>query len=206
MASTQFVADSANSLDNFINAGLDELHELLVEAHGSDFYESSATLSQSNGVYALPSDFFHFYALHMTIDGERVELRKYNRKQRNALRATSNGALYMYRMQGSNIRIEPTPPSTAVVVLDYAPARALLTQASDTVNFPNGWEQYAVLHAAIACKQKEESDPTILVGKLQKMEARIREAATARDSGEPERVTDVTEPYVGGHPRFDWGE
>ena len=54
-----------------------------------------------------------------------------------------------------------------------------------------GWEEYAVIDAAIKCLEKEESNVETLMRDKEMMRVRIGDVAIERDAGTPFRVTDV---------------
>ena len=69
--------------------------------------------------------------------------------------------------------------------------------ASDTVNYPNGWEKYVVLYAAIQALLKEESNVTALRAELEAVEREIERAKESRDYAAPKQVVDldVADPW-----------
>jgi hypothetical protein len=56
---------------------------------------------------------------------------------------------------------------------------------------PNRWEEYIVVRAAIEMLRKEESDISALSQERERLEARIRTAATNRDASGPKRIADT---------------
>jgi hypothetical protein len=64
----------------------------------------------------------------------------------------------------------------------------------------NGWEEYAVITAAIKCLQKEESDTMPLMQEKAIQLKRIEDVAQNRDVGDPGRITFVN----GGHTEWWW--
>ncbi len=55
-----------------------------------------------------------------------------------------------------------------------------------------GWEEYVVVDAAIKCKEKEESDASVLAAQKAELRARIVAASKNRDASEPAKVVDRT--------------
>ena len=66
-----------------------------------------------------------------------------------------------------------------------------LTQIDACFDGVNGWEEYAVLSAAIKCMQKEESDPTELRNEKMEMEQTLTNMAEDRDASFATQVQDV---------------
>lgn len=54
-----------------------------------------------------------------------------------------------------------------------------------------GWEEYIVIDAAIKCKDKEESDVTVLAARKVEKKKEIEGISANRDTGAPARVADV---------------
>lgn len=206
MTGSSFVTDAATSIDAFINAGMDELYDLIIDAYGEDYFISSAALTTASGnsLYALPSDFGKLRGVDLPYGGETVALKRFEFEERNAYKASANtGQVPRYRLEGSNIRLYPAPNSVMAGTLWYIPARALLVNGTDAVNFPNGWEELGVVSAAVRCKEKEESDISGLLVLKDALSQRIKSAATPRDAGEPTKAVDADAPYRGGFPW--WG-
>ena len=205
MVGSLFVTDS--ELTAFLNASLDELYDLVLQKFGDDYYVSSSSITTVAGTssYALPSGFYKLLGVDLTIGGEVRDLKRFEFKERN-LHRNSTGLVGptdapRYRLEGSNLRLYPAPQSVMSGTLWYVPQRTQLSSGSDTVDFPGGWEEYAVIDAAIKALVKEESDPAALIAAKADMLRRIEQAATNRDAGEPERVADV-QVYDG----FVWGD
>lgn len=189
-----FLADSATSLDAFINEGVQRLHEKLVEAYGEEYASSSASLTCTGSAsdVALPSDFFKLYGVDMPVGGVTRTLRPFMRAERNALRynAPSWDSVPKYSLVGSYIRFLPIPPACTATIY-YAPTTTLLATGTDTVNFPNGWERYVVLYAAIQALMKEESDVRDLRFELEKLERDLDAIKENRDAAFPRQVVDL---------------
>jgi hypothetical protein len=64
-------------------------------------------------------------------------------------------------------------------------------ELTGTINFPNGWERYVVLYAAIQAMLKEESDVRALQGELAKMDAQLDEIIENRNVAEPMQAIDI---------------
>jgi hypothetical protein len=192
--SSAFVSDTATSLDAWINEGAQELHDLLVTHDGDEYAASSTSFSTVVGTsdYSLPTDFLKLLAVDWASNGRQIDLKKFELKERNAYRSQLASALLLprYRLAGNSIRLYPAPTVVTTVTVWYVPALTVLVNGADTVNFPNGWERYAVLHAAIACLKKEESDARPLEGELATLRGHIIATASNRDAGAPPSAVD----------------
>ena len=189
-----FIADSATSIDAFINEGVQRLHEKLVEAYGEEYVSSSGslTLTGSASDVALPTDFLKLYGVDLSSGGSTRTLRPFMRAERNAYRHASPSweTIPRYSLVGAYIRFLPIPAAGTATIY-YAPTVALLANAGDTVNFPNGWERYVVLYAAIQCLAKEESDTRDLRMELENLERDLDTIKENRDAAFPRQVVDL---------------
>jgi hypothetical protein len=69
MVGSSFVADTATSLDAWLNEGAQILHDKLVEAYGSEYLEKSTTATTTTATdYALPSDFYKLLGVDLLDD------------------------------------------------------------------------------------------------------------------------------------------
>lgn len=193
-----FISDS--ELDQWLNEGVQELHDLLTNSF-QDYSVSTATFNTVAGQsdYALatiaPAGLLKLRALDATINGRYRTVRRYNVQDRNKYRLV--GQLFgrlacpRYALQGTNLSLLPPPSAVHAMTITYTPEAALLVNGTDAVNFPNGWEQFVVLHAAACCLEKEESDSRVLRGLQENLRARIEQNAADRDSGQPAQAVDI---------------
>lgn len=213
MVGSTFIADSATGIDRWINEGAQKLHQMLVEAFGSDYMETRAQVTmQFDGTGTLPTQFFRLLGVEMVVGGQTYTLKRYNRQERNAYsNASPYSSLPLYKLTGDNssvggrvIKFLPASaaPSTAVIYVLYAPqfeARnimgtltgTLLSATTDTVNFENGWERYIVLYTAIQMLKKEESDTRDLEKEFEACRQEIMASAENRDADQPPSAVDA---------------
>jgi len=206
MVGSSFVADTATSLDAWLNEGAQILHDKLVEAYGSEYLEKSTTATTTTATdYALPSDFYKLLGVDLLVQGATVTLQPYMRPERNfrSSQLLAYNYLPRYLLTGSNLRLTPAPQSGQTLTIWYVPPLQvlqngsgstyinLLTNTNDTINFPNGWERYVVLYAAIQAMLKEESDVRALQGELAKMDMQLDEIIENRNVSEPMQATDI---------------
>ena len=189
-----FVADTATSLDAWINEGVQQLHEKLIEAYGADYLEKSTTFTTTGtDNVSLPADFFKLLGVDMNLAQGVATLSAYSRGERNAFRnaTVSYRSLPQYKLSGSLLRLLPTPPTGTTGTIWYVPVATVLVSGSDTVDFPNGWERYVVLYAAIQAMLKEETDTSGLERQLGLLEEKLKSIIENRDAGQPMHATDV---------------
>jgi hypothetical protein len=206
-----FIADDANGIYAFINEGVQKLQELLVKAYGGEFLETSTTFSTVAGTtdYNLPTDMLAFYGIDMAMGGAEFALLPYSRGERNLFKNQSVIGSWRsrprYKLSGKAtgvVRLLPAPDGVYTCRIWYAPSATLLTAGTDTVNFPNGWERYVVVYAAIQMLMKEESDTRELRIELDKMEDELREIAERRNADQPAHATDVESVEIDDPARY----
>lgn len=208
MVNSNFVADA--EMYQYLNEGVQKLHEKLVDAYGDEYIASEHwlesfatdpfTAEPSTTDLVLPSDFFKLYEVNLwpgstpgPIGGDCQTLLPFNAMERNTIRREFV-SMHRYRvMYGGDaspfLRILPAP--TSAVTIRYAPVRALIASGSSEVNFINGWERYVVLYTAIQCLNKEESDTRTQQGELAKMEAELEAIKHDIDAGSPKSAVDM---------------
>jgi hypothetical protein len=168
---SQFIPDS--DLVVMLNDSLSELYDLLVGAYADYFHKSyDLTTVQGQDTYPLPSDFYKLTGVDETISSRPCPLKKYEFAERGNYR--------------------PINRSGTPIKLWYIPAFTKLALDTDTFDGINGWEEYAVIDTAIKMKDAEESDVSVLSGRLAKLGKRIEALAPSRDASAPSRIIDVS--------------
>lgn len=195
MVNSAFISDTAVSLDAWINKGLQLIHEKLVEAYGDEYLESSSTFTTaaSAETYLLPAGFLKLIDIELQLNGQWTSLKKYQRPEANAYRSANlrGDRLPRYRLSGANVRLLPVPANGIAGRIWYVPTHTVLVNGADTVDLPNGWEEYAVLYAAKVALGKEESDISAVERELGVLDTRLDQIKLDRDMGQPNQVVDV---------------
>ena len=206
MESSNFVSDI--EVQTYINGSITELHDLLIQVYGQDYYVSSNTFTTTAGTdtYALSTsagaDFYKLRGMDAKLNGsDFFTLSPFNFNERNIRQEGSLSnvlgiANLRYRLVGSNIIFTPTPDANTEIRVWFVPTAQQFsssTPATSTTTYDdfNGYAEYVVIDAAIKCLQKEESDVSVLLGQKAAMKRRIEEAANNRDAGHPLTVSDV---------------
>tara|TARA_R100001163_G_scaffold63972_1_gene57049 strand:- start:375 stop:1142 length:768 start_codon:yes stop_codon:yes gene_type:complete len=211
MESNDFVSDT--EVQTYINSGISELHDILIQTYGQDYYVSSSTFNTVAGTDSYPihsstsgpniSNFYKLRGVDAKINGsDFFTLRPFNFNERNLYQNSGSPGRILgfanirYRMVGGNIIFTPEPDGSTEVRIWFIPTAQQFdsaTPATSTTTFAdiNGYAEYVVIDAAIKCLQKEESDVTILMQQKMLMKRRIEEAANNRDAGSPLSVTDI---------------
>lgn len=194
MPSSGFVSDS--ELDAWINEGVQQLHEKLVEAYGTDYVEKSSNFTcNGSSDITLPSDFFKLHGVDLNYNSGVMTLQPYMTAERNAYRniaPASYRRVPAYKLSGlTTLRILPAPATGTTGVLWYSPVATVLVNGSDTYECINGWERYIVLYAAIQMLAKEESDTSTLERQMAMLEDKLKSIIENRDSGAPRHAIDT---------------
>jgi hypothetical protein len=203
MPSTQFVTDTANSLDAFINEGIQKLHDKLIEAYDSDYVEKSQAFTYvANQDVSLPTDFYKLLGVDLNYGAGVVTLNKYNRRERNSYKNINAlglfGPMPSYKLTSVGglagtgaLRFLPQPAAGSTGVIWYSPQATVLVAGGDTVNVPGGWERYIVAYAAMCCLDKEESDSSQQMKLLADMDQEFKAIINNRDASQPTQSVDV---------------
>ncbi len=111
-----------------------------------------------------------------------------------------------YRMMGNNLNIIPTPAGNQQVRLWYAPKLPALLADSDlsTIGY-SGWLRYPIVRAAKYALDKEESDTSKLDAELGFLKLRIEQAASNRDIGIPDTISNTRQDPIYGGGGFGGG-
>lgn len=193
MVGSSFVADAATGLDAWINEANQKLYGMVVGALGEDYYTVTSSFTTASGQtdYPLPATLYKLLGVDLYYNGQWRSLLPYNRAERNVFRELRVERLPRYSVIGSNLRLYPEPSAGLSGSMLYVPEATTLTAGADTVSYPNGWEKYIVIDAAIQALLKEESSVTALVQERERIEREIESAKESRDMAFPKRAIDV---------------
>ena len=208
-----FIADS--ELISWINVYKREYEDLLVRTFGADYSATSTTFSatantENYNLSALTGGtFYKLMGLDVADSSSPTgyrDVKAFNFHDRNkmflpntVLPVQNNGEV-RYRVWGQNLMLRPVPTGTVTMKLWWTPQSTALSLTSDTFDDVNGWSELIVLDAAIAMKDKEESDTSVLQMDRQRMVQRITEMAPNRDAGDPHTIADVQGRIDNGFP------
>lgn len=204
-----FVTDA--EINGWLDLGLSELHDILATKF-EDYFESSDSITTVSGTsdYNLASDFYKMLSVDRVAGGIRYTIPRYMNTERNRRQAISAFYPfygYEYRVIGAKIRFIPTPGAADSIEYAYIPQYVPLAADGTLVSsaIPQGWEELAVIEAAVRCLVKEESDPTFLQIKKQEIIQRIEASASDRDANCPARVADVGNRFARDIDPMYWG-
>jgi hypothetical protein len=202
MTSSEFVTD--DELNFYINQSISELHDMLIQSYGADYYVKNQTFQTvgQQEAYDLSTiitddDFYKLRAVDAKLNGDDwFTLQRFNFNERNRFQhfgvwdylGITN---VRYRLVGNEIRFVPIPDRDVSIRLWYVPRAVTLADDADTYNDFNGWIEYVIVDCAIKMLNKEESDVTVLLREKDLLKRRIEEVANNRDAGQPESIQDI---------------
>ncbi len=125
-------------------------------------------------------------------------------QSRRRLRASSDESAFhwerTFRVEGSNLWIDPLEQAVASYELAYNPLPVLLTSTQDLDGELVQHREYFELHAAIAALTSEQSSTSDIAPRFQACDLRAKEWAARLRSSEPTRPRDVRP-----RGRLPWG-
>ena len=215
MQNTEFVSDS--EIDNYLNDGLSELNDLFITKYEEYVVSSVGPLNLNAGQesYDISADFgicnfMKIMGIDLNTGGRVIPMKRFMFSERDYWtipNAPWNISVvpYRYSVRGEEIFFFPKSGVAGTITIWYVPQYCKMETDTDAIcNFlpylNNGWEEYAVITAAIKCLQKEESDTMALMQEKMIQLKRIEGVAQNRDVGDPGRITYVN----GGHTEWWW--
>lgn len=219
--------------NTFINLACNELYDLLVTTYEDYYIATPIQFVTDGNtyVYPLPDGFTEyqnglnpptpitakpFYKLKgvdlalQTASNAYVTVNKFNFIDRNKFvypntASTIYGVFNMqYRTLGNNIEFIPTPSANQVIRVWYIPRLMELLRDTDMTDIGiSGWLRYVIVRAAKYALDKEESDTNKLDQELLFLKDRIEAAASNRDDGQPDTISNTR--ANGGWTNGGWG-
>lgn len=178
-----------------INAGLGELHDLLVEVYEDWLTEVDTSLSMTAGQRTtnLPADFFKLRALFLINSGQRVELFPFDPLDVAGSTVTGTTDRPCYRILRNKLYWSELPGTAYQLELWHMRQFRPLLDVNETPEpeIPAGWELFVVAHYGFYLLGKEESSTLPAEKAMGRARQRIEAAATGRDASRPQQVKDT---------------
>jgi hypothetical protein len=148
-----------------------------------------------------------------TITPSRVSLLRFDFIKRNQyVYPNSTSTIYgvynmRYRLMGNNINIIPTPAGNQTLLMWYSPRLPALLQDTDLTTLGvSGWLRYPIVRAAKYALDKEEgTDTSSLDAELLFLKTRIEQAASNRDAGQADTISETRQDAIYGGTGFAGG-
>jgi hypothetical protein len=157
------------------NRHASELWDRLVDAGPPDYFASTTQVTTTADLipYALPADFRNLVEVYV--------------------RENSSGKMrrLMPMPQGSRANYK-APSAVYTLDVEYIPTADVLTADGDTLDGVSGWGELIANMMARDVMIKRESDPSIVMNNIARLEARITARSRKRDRS-PKRTVDLDE-------------
>lgn len=197
--------------NSYINQSMFELYDLLVDVY-EDYYVATPIVFNSDGstyLFPLPNgtnyngapSFYKIMGVDLSLNNANnawVTIKRFNFIDRNKFvypntASTIYGVFNLqYRVLGDKIEFIPTPTGGQQIRIWYIPRlQQLLLDTDITTTSISGWIEYVITDAAIKALQKEESPVDFLMGQKMALMKRIEEAASNRDVGQPDTISNT---------------
>lgn len=208
MVNSDFMSESEWTI--FINDAVRRYWDL-VEQLSQDYYFKEYFFYTMTNVlaYDLPDDFYHLRGVDVAYnlvnstnfdDAQNlwVALQPYMFDERNAraflyYQPVTPPYMSRYRLQGNTIKFEPlTAVVSSLVRLSYTTIAPVLQNPDDTIDVISGFDAFISKIAAVSAKQREESDPSILLIDIARFEKEIKQLVSDRNRDQGMRISDVS--------------
>ena len=206
MQNTLFVSDA--EIDTYLNDGLSELNDLFITEYEEYVVQEQPNQKLTGGQTADDiltdfgiNNFMKILGIDLNVGSRQIALKRFMFSERNFWTMPNapwdvTVTPYRYSVRGNTIYFFPATGIGGTVSIWYIPQYTPMTLPADQINnflpyLNNGWEEYAVITAAIKCLQKEESDTQPLMQEKLMQLKRINDVAKNRDVGNPDRFSYV---------------
>lgn len=202
-----FISDQ--ELIDWLNVGVQTIYDILtrqVADYSISILDFDTTVNQER--FLLPEDFYKLRFVGIKVGEQRwIPISRFNMNEYGILGAAGSFGFpfafrlnnVLYRIIGNYLYFEPIPsfPLGSFRML-YVPSIRKIKSVDDTIDdWAGGFEEYAVCHATIQAKMKEESDVQANLIQLKQLEERIIAMADDRDFSKPDRVADFRRQTLG---------
>ncbi len=192
MQNTQFVTDT--EITTYLDKAYRKLYNQIAARYSAHFVKEGTLVLDvgSTDTYGLPSDFYRLLGLDLVTGGRPFTLRPWTLNERNRTNYGYLSQPIRYIIKGTKVQLKPEPSASDTVKCFYVPVPAALTGATQIDVF-DGFDEYIVIDAAITCKQKQESDVSVLMAQKQEcLDQIINVYGNSMDDGFPNTVTDIS--------------
>ena len=187
---------SDTELNNYINASISHLYDILVDQDPSRYLtQSNISVVSGTESYALPATFYKAVSVnipHSSSPTGFVLARRINWQERHSFitNVPSSKESTFYAIRGGSIYFWPIPTWTDTVQLEHIPAYTTLALDADTFDGVNGWEEWIISDVLVKCAAKADDNGAVWERQRANVENRIR-AAGDIDQARPKTVSNV---------------
>lgn len=181
---------TTTELNALINTSYAELYGTLVRYGMHRDEELATVVTDGTAKYQLPADIYAVLGVYrVETNGDRTYLSRHDHRLRPNQSRTQAKA-HTYRVVGANMEFNPIPTS-GTYELVYIPVPGEMSADEDQIDGVLGWEEYVVIDVAIKLKQKEDSDPALLMAERERLLRRIQEESRDEEMSECGTVQSV---------------
>lgn len=166
------------------NRHLPEVYDRLVDAGPPDFYASTTQITTSSGQIEYPLD-VSFRNLVSVFVRESSDERRLIEEMRPMTRGSFKA-----------------PTGTWTLDVEFIPVPPVLEDDGDSFDGVSGYEELIANLMARDVMAKRESDPSIVMSNIARLEERIISRARSRNKGGPKRIVDLDD--VNARPWWGW--
>lgn len=186
------VPNSSVFTDAFItkqlNKSIGRYCDILDATHEGYRDTTAAGVTVANtATVALPSGFLRMKAVDILVDGKYQPLRRFTGRMTYGFDNQTDRPVG-YLVRASVVELFPTPNAVYTLRFRYTPEASKLSDLSDSIDIPNGWEAFVIYGALLTCGIREERPLGEWMAVTQQTEAAIRAAAENRNDSEPEYI------------------
>lgn len=169
---------STVELNALANRHASELWDRLVDAGPADYSAATTQITTTVDLipYPLPADFRNLVEVYVREDASGKVRR---------IPAMPEGARANYR----------APQAVYTLDVEYTPVCNVLEDDGDTLDGVSGWAELIANMMARDVMVKRESDPSVVMNNIARLEARISQRVRKRDRG-PRFITDLDQVYA----------
>lgn len=155
----------------------------LLDEEWAGYRDTTATLTATAGsaTLALPNDFLKARALHLLHGNLYRALDPFEPTHQVLGYDDARGVPVGYLHVGASVELYPTPDAAYTLRLRYVPAAPALTSTSDTIDVPNGWEDFHVAKVLMKAAKRDERPLSEDLAIVDRVRARVRQAASQRN-------------------------
>lgn len=173
-------------LNAYINDAIADVWDLLLDAR-PDYYVAEHSVSTAIGsdTVALATDNYRIRAVRVTIGGNLYPVHPVNLTEAwRFARGSASPRNWRYRLQGTALRLTPTPQEVAALKIYYVPYAPTLASDGDTWDGISGYERLVILHAMRGVFLRERMPTTDVEREIGEQTTKVRAAAAELDRGQ----------------------
>ncbi len=170
----------------WVNEAIGEYCDEL-DATFDGYRDTAATLPTVAGTatVALPAAFLKMRGVSLLYSGTYRALDMLEPSRQALGYDLANGRPTGYLHVGANLELFPTPDAVYTIRLRYVPTATVLSNLSDSLDVPNGWESFIIEAILLRCDEREERDLRDRKDSIERARMRIRSAAATRNVAGP---------------------